>query len=553
MKYLKFLLAFFACLGVSNSYAASPPTNLSASVSGSSVTFTWSPSPAAGTCEGEPCTFKQYMLQQSGIGDFFFVSNNSNTTSFTLPNVVAGTHSFTLRAYYNVSNPDDFPNYATTPISVTVGSSAPVSVNVDRSLFVHDEATLNAADFSLLSVMNALAAQMSTATPSDAINGTQLFARMWDAQNPTNSSAQTGIANCTGNLNGFPVECRPSPAEGIQAFQAARFISEYRPIGLVNRFDLRDKRTSFKDCGEYRMIFGRPNGGRNFIIFEAAVPNPAPGFSNGCLSIQNLWQRLSTENNATTRATILRNFYFNGIPASNIRAPIDHRNFGVNSGQIRTNQFLSSSTWNLKEYKAVVENGKNTLQVTTVKSNPVSSLFRDSNTDSRSVEFRLNFLSSMTSLYGDPTAFSLTVSNNSHNNGQSHASGSLIDQNNFGSAANFIPNGVFFNQIKNKLSQDGFQLTPQQIVNRATAMTCGGCHQPTAFGLTNANSIGPNLNWPNTLGFVHIRETASGGVFQLSPALINVFLPARKRDMEQYLNNLGQITPIVSTGSKRSG
>lgn len=512
MKHLKFLLAFLISWGVSNSYAASPPTNLSASVSGSSVTFSWSPSPAAGTCEGEPCTFKQYSLQQSGIGDFFFVSNNSNVTSFTLPNVVAGTHTFTLRAYYNIGT-DDFPNYATTPISVTVGSSAPISVNVDRSLFVHDEATLNAADFSLLSVMNALAAQMSAANPSDPINGTQLFARMWDAQNPTNSSARTGIANCTGNLNGFPVECRPSPAEGIQAFQAARFIAEYRPIGLVNRFDLRDKRTTFKDCGEYRMIFGRPNGGRNFIIFEAAVPNPAPGFSNGCLSIQNLWQRLSTENNATTRANILRGFYFNGIPASNIRAPIDHRNFSVNSGQIRTNQFLSASTWNLKEYKAVIENGKNTLQVTTVKSNPVSSLFSDTNTDSRSVEFRLNFISSMRSLYGDPTVFSLTVSNNAHNNVQSHASGSLIDQNNFGSAANFIPNGVFFNQIKTKLSQDGFQLTPQQIVNRATAMTCGGCHQPTAFGLTNANSIGPNLSWPNTLGFVHIRKQHPEGFF----------------------------------------
>lgn len=354
-------------------------------------------------------------------------------------------------------------------------------------------------------------------------------------------------------MNGFPVECRPSPAEGIQAFQAARFISEYRPIGLVNRFDLRDKRTSFKDCGEYRMIFSHPTGGRNFIIFEAAIPNPAPGFSNGCLSIQNLWQRLSNENNATTRATILRNFYFNGIPASNIRAPIDHRNFGVNSGQIRTNQFLSSSTWNLKEYKAVVENGKNTLQVTTVKSNPLSSFFRDTNTDSRSVDFRGNFISSMSSLYGDPSTFSLTVSNNTHNNVQSHASGPLTDQNNFGSPANFISNGVFFNQIKDRLAHHGIPLTPQQVVNRATAMTCAGCHQPTAFRLTEANSIGANLSWPGTLGFVHIRETASGGVFPLSPALLNVFLPERKRDMEQYLNNIGQTTPSATISGKRSG
>ena len=297
------------------------------------------------------------------------------------------------------------------------------------------------------------------------------------------------------------------------------------------------------------MIFGRPSGGRNFIIFEALVPNPTPGVASGCLPIQNLWKNLTNENNAATRATTLRNFYFNGIPASNVRAPIDHLNFAVNTGQIRTNQFLSGSSWNLKEYKAVVENGKNTLQVATVKSNPVSSLFTDTNTDSRSVAFRSDFINNMGSLLGNVATFSLTVANNAHNNVQSHSSGP-INENNFGSTTNL-----------------GTTLTPQQIVNRATAMTCGGCHQPSAFGITPAGSIGSGIGWPETIspsnpfGFVHVNEIASGGVFALSPALINVFLPARKQDMENYLNNNGvtfqaapaQPAPSSVITSKRSG
>ncbi len=522
------------------------------------------------TVNPKPSTTGNYEIQWTnafGIVDLseivngqevkLFVGSNANS-KVTVTGKATGTYQYVLKEVTpGIGNGPVVHNF-----TAIVNRNGPqlVSVNVDRSLFVHDEATLNAADFSLLSVMNALAAQMSTSNPADPINGTQLFARMWDAQNPANTQVLTGVTRCTGTLNGFPVECRPE--EGIQASQAAQFISSYRPIALVNRFDLRNK-TTLQDCGEYRMIFGRPSGGRNFIIFEALVPNPTPGVASGCLPIQNLWKNLTNENNATTRANTLRSFYFSGIPASNVLAPISPQHFAANTGQIRTNQFLSGSSWNLKEYKAVIENGKNTLQVATVKSNPVSSLFTDTNTDSRSVAFRSDFINNIGSLLGNPATFTLTVANNAHNNVQSHASGP-INENNFGAPANFIPGGVFSNQISSRLSQLGSALTPQQVVNRATAMTCGGCHQPSFFGLTasnNPNSIGNGIAWPDTLGFVHVSEFASGGVFPLSPALNNVFLPARKQDMENYLNNNGvtfqaapaQTAPATAVTSKRSG
>lgn len=89
--------------------------------------------------------------------------------------------------------------------------------------------------------------------------------------------------------------------------------------------------------------------------------------------------------------------------------------------------------------------------------------------------------------------------------------------------------------------------------------------RPFLFGLTTTGSIGPNLAWPNSnaAGFVHVSEFVNNGIFSLSPALTNVFLPARKRDVENYLNTSSggisiqslsapQVSPEVKTG-KRSG
>jgi hypothetical protein len=37
----------------------------------------------------------------------------------------------------------------------------------------------------------------------------------------------------------------------------------------------------------------------------------------------------------------------------------------------------------------------------------------------------------------------------------------------------------------------------QMIMNRAEAMSCGGCHQNS-----NDTEIDPNVNWPNSQSFV---------------------------------------------------
>jgi len=437
--------------------------------------------------------------------------------------------------------------------SSSSASSVPVTVNADRSLFVHDLATLTPVPIRLIDVMNQLATQMNAINTATAaqITGTELFGRMWNQQR----SAPNG--NCTGSVNGWSAVCRNT--EGAQAASPALHINQYQVISLVNRFDLRDT-FSFNDCGEYRIIFARTDGQRNFIIFEAAVPNPTPGVASGCRPIQQFWQGLAAQGNAILRSQSLRDFYFNGLPAAGVRAPIDIRNYSQNTGQIRTNQFMEP-IWLLKEYKVSTTSGVSTLNLVSDKSNPVANLFNVNNSDPRAAAFRADFVSNLPSLLiNNLSTFSLTIPNDAHNNGQSHANGPAFLENNYlNSFTANSRNSSFDTAIRNRLAELGSTLTVDQVLNRATAMTCGGCHQPSSFGLTSANSVGPGQSWPDSAFFVHVNEISNAsGAFPLSPALINVFLPARKLDMESFLNNPastgkpGEIKPTTPTG-KRSG
>lgn len=408
----------------------------------------------------------------------------------------------------------------------------------DRSLFVHDEATFQHADFSLRSTLAQLAVQLNNVNPTQPTNTEDLFARLWDTQNSA-PGIITGGQKCTGQLNGFPIVCRP--IEGGQARDPVFFINNYLPIGLINRFDLRDK-VGFSDCGEYRIIYALVGTGqRNFIIFEAQLPNPIPGLAEGCLPVAQFWQGLSDENNPQQRALQLRDFYYQGLPSANIIPVINFRNYTEETGQIRTNQFMET-IWLLKEFKITInQDGLSTIDAVSVKSNPVDFLFDAQSADFRATNFQADFVNNINSLLTDFNTFSLTVANDAHNNGQSHASGSLFSENMFSIPFFGSNNDRFRQEVNNKLAASGSDLTANQVIARATAMTCAGCHNPGSFGLGNPGAVGPDQRWPDTLGFTHISEFAFNGAFPLSPALTNVFLPTRKDDLRQYLLN----TPVT--------
>lgn len=427
------------------------------------------------------------------------------------------------------------------------------TVQVNRSLLVNDQATLTGADFSLTRVMNQLASQFNAINTAETITGEQLFARMWDAQNPVNTLPSHNVPQCNGIVGASRVTCRP--IEGAQANNAAREIAQYRPIALVNRFDLRDK-INFNDCGEYRIVYGKNritgSPARNFIIFEAELPNPTRGDPAGCQPVQQIWADLSSQSDAGLRATALESFYFTGNASLGISKVIDVLNFNQDTGQIRTNQFMTAP-WVLKEYKAVVSRGRSFFKVVTDKSNPIGTLFVPTNTTPNAQTFKNNFVNNLQSLTSnDLAAISLIVASDTHNNGQSHSSSPLAAENNF-VAQTGIGASTFKTSIQTKLTNLNTRLTSAQLLGRATAMTCGGCHQPVQFNLLAANSLGNNITWPNSLGFVHVGEVAINGSFPLSPALRNIFLPARKTDMETFLaTNAAQSQATARTSTLTS-
>ena len=106
------------------------------------------------------------------------------------------------------------------------------------------------------------------------------------------------------------------------------------------------------------------------------------------------------------------------------------------------------------------------------------------------------------------------------------------------------------------MNQLGSALTPEQIANRATTQSCGGCHQ-----ISNGRDLGDGLSWPFSLGFVHTSESTfvdTDGVerHQRSQALNDVFLPHRTDILQQFNDNVGSCAVqgrAVATESLRAG
>jgi hypothetical protein len=169
----------------------------------------------------------------------------------------------------------------------------------------------------------------------------------------------------------------------------------------------------------------------------------------------------------------------------------------------------------------------------------------------KAAEFQNQFAANLEPLLKDDIIMLSNPVSEEFNNGQSHASfpGAIENDFNLHFGGDFgSPFGqALINQLQGKVDALGNPLSVQQILNRATAMTCGGCHEPANFGLLNPNSIGAFRlldgsiidSWPNTLGFVHVDENRN-----LSPALRQVFMPARMNAFEQVIDELNLATDL---------
>ena len=434
-------------------------------------------------------------------------------------------------------------------VEARTGAEPPQSSSVD-AVFIRDGATIDASGITLSGVFQQLASEGNG-------TGEGLFRQFWDAQRRV--SAIGSDINCV-PINGFELSCdrQESEVAFMSDAQVAVEMTRYNTLALVNRIELR---TGWQDCGEHRVVFGRNDFQRNFLIVEARVPNPTPGDVRGCEPVIRHWQNMPGLD-PVARGIELNRFFMEGLEG--IAPVISVANLSEGQGQIRTNQFMTPE-WMLREYDldtrcdSAVE-GECTIVALPVRvnENPFGELF---NPDlpflggalaELAADFQSEFASNLEPLLKDDIVMLSNPVSDRFNNGQSHASGFAFFENDFrGHFGNnlFTPFGLDLqSQLEGRVDARGNPLTVDQLLNRATAMTCGGCHEPSSFGLTAPNAIGAFRlsdgsiidSWPSTLGFVHVDEQRN-----ISPALRDVFIPAR---LEAFVDVLEELDVAISTG-----
>lgn len=445
---------------------------------------------------------------------------------------------------------------ALVPLTASCGDSPPsgelgsqsafakaIVLDARRSLVATEQPILER--FSFQRLLSALAAQ--SGDPN--LTATSLFQQWWDTQNPgpglgRGSHCDDELIDGETSLNGYPYLCRSDPSEGAQA-ACDPFAEEspcgYLPIGLFNRFDLAPEDAS--NCGEYRVVYAKRSGltdsrDRNLLIFEAVMPNPHPQQGlKGCRKIVDVWADLTDESDIQSRANALDDFYFSGH--GNVPPVIRIEHYGNNPqglGQIRTNQFSNTSTgWSLREFQLRGSGSELRFVPVTVKTNPFGPLFGPDSSLPLASAFVSVFPGETQSLAADDVAgITLRVADE-FNSGQSQSSGSFADEMRY--ALWFEPNSVLRSSLEAQLGSLGSSLTPDDVVRRAQAQSCAGCHR-----LSNGADLGGGLVWPPSLGFTHVSERDTEVVdgvtrYSISEALLSVFLPSRKAVMEDFLNN----------------
>lgn len=489
----------------------------------------------------------------------------------------------------------------------TAGADGRFSLGFDvkPSLVVHSDAVLDATrgDLGLdgdaaeraFSFSRTISAILGSAgAPTDAAAQEAFVQTMLDSvRAPTGRmlNAEAGIF--------MPVDDRPEEA----ALSAAALLDDSGaqgmvPLALFNRFDLAPE--TWSHCGEHRIVYGlkrpEPDGpaDRFLLIFEAMVPNPAPEAGEaGCRRVTEFWAGL-TGMSEPEQAAALSAFYFNGETGhadGALGGPVVHfRNYGGdgNRGQVRANMFMEFN-WQLREWLTQLTfaaTGPSLAFVpVTVKDNPLSQLYRDDLSADAEV-MAGNVPAAVTALHGDfvQTLTSTLVPNLMSEGSPKHGlllgglaefdlgtspvdeMAVLLGTIGLGAPDRFnehqstsqggvdvpgeVPAGASV-ALRGLLDAAGAALgtatipgqSGQTILNRATAMTCGGCHMtasrsaPGHFGAPGAvireNADASVVRWPDVHpgGFVHVNEADRA----LSAALEDEFLPFRRYLMGRHL------------------
>lgn len=389
----------------------------------------------------------------------------------------------------------------------------------------------------------------------------ELYQQWWDLNADDATGAFDG-PHCTDTLNGYPLQC---PRDEAQLATTDPFSPTplYTTVGLVNRIDKMPLDGS--TCGQHRVSFNlmREIPGAdpdfNYFIIELVVPNPRPELGvAGCLPLAKTWYDLTSHGgpgpaDRAARADVIEALYFEGIAGfppllswENLRGSL------AGSGQIRANQFLhsvSGQMWQLREYhlERLCDGSGCRLEVRmdTVKDNPFGLLFRAPGSPEAPAEaaaFQAWFVDQVESLAtaADVNDLALAVPE-VWNAGESTQPGFLGENpqdfwNDYGLQG--ASNPGLLAAIQARLTEIGSPLTPRNVLDRATATSCAGCHQ-----IASNRDLGGGMVHPDSLRFVHTDETRG-----MSPAVRDSFLPRRQAALMAYLDaQCGGPPPVVMT------
>ncbi|VVH62303.1 Xanthine dehydrogenase, molybdenum binding subunit (EC [uncultured Gammaproteobacteria bacterium] len=337
--------------------------------------------------------------------------------------------------------------------------------------------------------------------------------------------------NVDSKTNGF---VKMDLQKRAQEASLSGLVDNMSPTAIFNRFDLSS--SSGQHCGEYRVIYHKNNGGRFFLIFEAQYPNPELKKGKaGCFAVADFWKEIGSMSK-TDALVQLEKFFYQGLEHKGVQLPaaINFAHYTHGTGQVRSNAFINSP-WQLREFKTDINTkGEAVFVADSVKSNPLAELFaKEGSLDSDSLkDLRVDFIRDFSGYVDNLLAPEKRATNpsssdiingfglendNQYNEFQSDSSAS----DNTANAKNTNLKTIINNKLA-ALNLSGYNA--KMIMNRAEAMSCGGCHQNS-----NGAEIAPNVKWPPSKFFVHVDERGN-----LSPALTKQFLPARAALLADY-------------------
>lgn len=386
-----------------------------------------------------------------------------------------------------------------------------------------------------------------------------MMQRLFDTLNDEAGAVTDAPSHCDspGNpavASGSPALC-PRP-EGSLAESEGFFTDgdpdQFIPVAAVNRFDLHTSQDS--RCGEFRLIYAKASGktdpdDRVFLIFEVSVPAPVNAFGDdACYPLLQAWKAVADAPDPAARGALLANLYLNGLPETGpilTKANLGEQGFGgggyngaVTRGRIRISLHAGAS-WEWHELRAHGNGfqGVDFLPLPVART-PSTILFEPAVWDS-SPSFREGFFSQLPGLAAhDPVDMGLSAS-----------SKDLAGASVRGPAGDYSLHGAenpgLLQALQTRIDGYGYSgdcpaddpLTPDSVLRRVTAGTCAGCHAPAHF-FGPERKVGCGVTWPEPLDGVHIDENGN-----LSPALTDVLLPRRARNLQKYLH--GCVDPAV--------